>query len=928
MVEASVDRIRPVRIEDEMRTAYLDYAMSVIVARALPDVRDGMKPVQRRILYAMHGMGLRPGSSHKKCAAVVGEVLGKYHPHGDAPVYDALVRMAQDFSMRHPLVDGQGNFGSVDDDPPAAMRYTEARLARIAEAMLTDIDRETVDFRDNYDGSQREPSVLPARLPNLLANGASGIAVGMATNIPPHNLNELCDAITYLLDHADATVDELMQFVKGPDFPTAGIIMGTEGIQQAYHTGHGRVVVRGRTSIEDVERGGHQRIVINELPFQVNKATMVAKIATLMKEKKIDGISEIRDESDRDGMRVVVELQRNTMPEQVLNNLYKHTTLQNAFHVNMVALVDGQPRVLSLKPALQHFIDFRRTVVRRRAEYDLTRARERAHVLEGLRVALENLDAVIALIRASNDAEAARNGLMERFGLTEVQAQAILEMQLRRLAALERERIENEYQELTKTIGGLEGLLADPDQVLEVIKTETAELRKTFGQGRRTKISTEEARDYSMEELVARGDAVVTLSDRGYLKRLPIEAYRLQHRGGKGVRGQQTREGDAIQQLIVCETHDWLLFFTDRGRVYRERVFNIGEDLTRQTRGTPLQNLIAINAAEESVTAIVAISDLTVDQYIFMATRKGAVKRMALSQFANIRRNGIAAFDLKKGDSLLGARLADPDNTVIMVTRNGKAVHFELDEVRVRATRSAGGVRGIRLLDKDEVIGMDVAMPGAQLLVLTERGYGKRTLVDHFRTTGRGVQGVIALKIMDKTGPLAAAVVTAEDVEEIMVGSAKAMVYRTSIKEIRTLGRNTQGVQVMNKLAPDDQVISMSAFKERSWEEEEAPEPPKPAARKTAAKPAPKATKAADGGKATAAAKTAPKASAAPKAAKAPGSGKTTKPAASGKAPTAPKSAKASTDGRKPASAQLKMELPPDEPSPGKDGASGGRKKR
>ncbi|MCH7607110.1 MAG: DNA gyrase subunit A [Chloroflexi bacterium] len=947
MVEASVDRIRPVRIEDEMRTAYLDYAMSVIVARALPDVRDGMKPVQRRILYAMHGMGLRPGSSHKKCAAVVGEVLGKYHPHGDAPVYDALVRMAQDFSMRHPLVDGQGNFGSVDDDPPAAMRYTEARLARIAEAMLTDIDRETVDFRDNYDGSQREPSVLPARLPNLLANGASGIAVGMATNIPPHNLNELCDAITYLIDHADATVDELMQFVKGPDFPTAGIIMGTEGIEQAYHTGHGRVVVRGRTSIEDVERGGHQRIVISELPFQVNKATMVAKIATLMKEKKIEGISEIRDESDRDGMRVVVELQRNTMPEQVLNNLYKHTTLQNAFHVNMVALVDGQPRVLSLKPALQHFIDFRRTVVRRRAEYDLTRARERAHVLEGLRVALENLDAVIALIRASKDAEAARNGLMERFGLTEVQAQAILEMQLRRLAALERERIENEYQELTKTIGGLEGLLADPAEVLEVIKTETAELRKTFGQGRRTKISAEEARDYSMEELVARGDAVVTLSDRGYLKRLPIEAYRLQHRGGKGVRGQQTREGDAIQQLIVCETHDWLLFFTDRGRVYRERVFNIGEDLTRQTRGTPLQNLIAINAAEESVTAIVAISDLTVDQYIFMATRKGAVKRMALSQFANIRRNGLAAFDLKKGDALLGARLADPDNTVIMVTRNGKAVHFELDEVRVRATRSAGGVRGIRLLDKDEVIGMDVATPGAQLLVLTERGYGKRTLVDHFRTTGRGVQGVIALKIMDKTGPLAAAVVTAEDVEEIMVGSAKAMVYRTSIKEIRTLGRNTQGVQVMNKLAPDDQVISMSAFKERSWEEEEAPEPPKPAAGKTAAKPAPKATKAADGGKATTAAKsapkatkaadggkattaskTAPKASAAPKSAKATESGKTTKPAASPKAPTAPKSAKASTDGRKSASSQLKMELPPDEPASGKDGASGGRKKR
>ena len=831
MVLAGPGNIRVVHIEEEMRTAYLDYAMSVIVSRALPDVRDGMKPVQRRILYAMQGMGLRPGASHKKCAAVVGEVLGKYHPHGDAPVYDALVRMAQDFSLRHPLVDGQGNFGSVDDDPPAAMRYTEARLARIAEQMLVDIDRETVDFVDNYDGSHREPTVLPARLPNLLANGASGIAVGMATNIPPHNLRELCDAITYLVDHADATADDLIKFVQGPDFPTAGIIMGREGIEQAYHTGHGKIVVRGRAVIEDMERGAdRERIVITELPYQVNKATMVAKIATLSKDKKIDGISEVRDESDREGMRVVVELQRGTMAAQVLNNLYKHTALQSAFHANMVALVDGQPRVLSLKPALQHFIDFRRTVIRRRAEYDLSRARDRAHVLEGLRVALENLDAVIELIRGSKDADDARTGLMQQFGLTDVQAQAVLEMQLRRLAALERERIENEFQELQKTVAQLEGLLADPTRVLAVVKEEAAEPRKTFGEKRRTEISDEEARDYSMEELVAPGDAVVTLSDRGYLKRLPIEAYRLQRRGGKGVRGQATREGDAIQQLVVCGTHDWLLFFTDHGRVYRERVFNIGQDATRQTRGTPIQNLIAINASEETVTAVVAISDLTVDQYIVMATRKGEIKRMALSQFANIRSNGLAAFDLEKGDLLLGARLADPGMTVIMVTRNGKAVHFALDEVRVRATRSAGGVRGIRLIDDDELIGMDVATPGAQLLVLTERGYGKRTLVDHFRTTGRGVQGVIALKISDKSGPLAAAVVTGPDVEEIMVGSAKAMVYRTAIKEIRTLGRNTQGVQVMTKLAPGDQVISMSAFKERSWED--LPELPKVSARK------------------------------------------------------------------------------------------------
>jgi DNA gyrase subunit A len=819
MVQAS-ENIRPVQIEVEMRSAYLDYAMSVIVARALPDVRDGLKPVHRRILYAMQGMGLRPGSSYKKCAAVVGEVLGKYHPHGDSSVYDALVRMAQDFSMRHPLIDGQGNFGSVDDDPPAAMRYTEARLAAVSEQMLVDIDRDTVDFADNYDGSQREPLVLPARIPNLLVNGASGIAVGMATNIPPHNLREVCDAVAYLVDHPDATADELINFVKGPDFPTAAIIMGREGLLQAYHTGHGKIVVRARAAIEDMERGGNrQRIVVTELPFQVNKAAMVQKIAMLTKEKKLEGISEVRDESDREGLRVVVELVRGASPYVVLNNLYKHTAMQSAFHVNMVSLVDGQPRVLSLRSALQHFIEFRRNVVRRRIEHDLGRARERAHILDGLRIALENLDAVITLIRASADAEAARNGLMNQFGLTEAQAQAILEMQLRRLAALERERIETEFLDLQTRIAAFEALLADPTKILTVIKEELAGLRKTFGNDRRTEITDEEARDNSPEELIAHADAVVTMSDRGYLKRLPIELYRSQRRAGKGVRGQETREGDAIQELVVADTHDWLFFFTDRGRVYRERVFNVKEDATRQTRGTPIQNLIAINPAEEMVTAVVAIPNLEVDQYIVMATKRGEIKRMKLSQFANIRTNGLAAFDLEKGDFLLGARLADPDMSVIMITRNGKAVHFALDDVRVRATRGAGGVRGIRLLGDDEVVGMDVAIPGAQLLVLTERGYGKRTVVDHFRTTGRGVQGVIALKITDKTGPIAAAVITGPDVEEVMVGSAKAMVYRTAIKEIRTLGRVTQGVQVMTKLSSEDQVISMSAFKERDLDE-------------------------------------------------------------------------------------------------------------
>ena len=599
-------------------------------------MRDGLKPVHRRILYAMQGMGLRPNSAYKKSAGVVGEVLGKYHPHGDAPVYDALVRMAQDFSMRHMLVDGQGNFGSVDDDPPAAMRYTEARLASITEQMLADIDRDTVDFADNYDGSQQEPTVLPSKVPNLVVNGATGIAVGMTTNIPPHNLREVCDAIAYLIDHPEATIDELMNFVQAPDFPTAGIIMGREGIHQAFHTGRGKVMVRAQARIEDMERSGErQQIVVSELPYQVNKTTLVEKIATLTKEKRIEGISEVRDESDREGMRMVIELQRGAAPEQVLNNLYKHTTMQTAFHYNMLALVDGQPRVLSLKSALQHFIEFRRTVVRRRAEYDLRRARDRAHVLDGLRTALQNLDEIIALIRGSEDVEAARNGLMANYGLTEIQAQAILDMQLRRLAALERERIENEYQELQRRIAGLQALLDDPAKVLTVIKEETIELRKEFGEDRRTEVWDEEAQDFSMEELTPHADVVLTLSDRGYIKRLPIEAYRLQRRGGKGVRGQETREGDAIQQLVVADTHEWLLFFTNSGRVYRERVFNIREDSSRQTRGTPVQNIINIDP-DEQVTALVSIVDPQADKYIVMATRKGEVKRMHLSQFSNI----------------------------------------------------------------------------------------------------------------------------------------------------------------------------------------------------------------------------------------------------------------------------------------------------
>ena len=816
MVITGQGNIRPVRIEEEMRSAYLDYAMSVIVSRALPDVRDGLKPVHRRILYAMQEMGLRPTAAYKKSAAVVGEVLGKYHPHGDVPVYDTLVRMAQDFSLRYPLVQGQGNFGSVDDDPPAAMRYTEVRLAAIAEEMLTDIDSNTVDFVNNYDGSHREPTVLPSRLPNLLVNGSSGIAVGMTTSIPPHNLGEVCDAINHLLAHPDASIDDLLGFVRGPDFPTAGVIMGREGIYEAYHTGRGRIVVRARASVEDMDRGGNrQQIVVAELPYQVNKAALVEKIATLMKEKKLDGISEIRDESDREGLRVVMELQRTASPEQVLNNLYKHTAMQSAFYVHMLALVDGQPRVLNLRSVLVHYIDFRRTVVRRRAEFDLGKARDRAHVLEGLRVALQFLDEVIALIRNAQDAEAARQGLVAQFGLTEVQAQAILDMQLRRLAALERRRIEDEYQSLQRRIADLEALLADPAKVSGVVREETQGLRKKFADDRRTELSDMEASSYTQEDLIPHADAVITLSDRGYIKRLPIEAYRTQHRGGKGVRGQETREGDAIQQLVVADTHDWLLFFTSRGRVYRERVFNVRQDATRQTRGVPVQQLINLNTStDERVNAVVAISGLNLDKYIVMATRLGEVKRMHIGQFANIRSNGLVAMDLEPGDQMLVARLADPGMSVIMATRNGKGVQFPLEEISLRMGRAAGGVRGIRLLGADEVIATDVAWPDANLLLLTERGYGKRTGVKQFRVTGRNVQGVIALRITEKTGPLAAAVVTGSDVEEVMVGSAKAMVFRTNINEIQTIGRVTQGVKVMTKLQDDDRVISISAFKE------------------------------------------------------------------------------------------------------------------
>ena len=828
--------IRPVRIEEELRSSYIDYAMSVIVARALPDVRDGLKPVQRRILYAMDELAMRPNSPHKKSARLVGEVLGKYHPHGDSPVYEAMVRMAQDFSLRYPLVDGQGNFGSVDNDPPAAMRYTEARLAATAEELLADLDRDTVDFVSNFDDSLREPTVLPARLPNLLVNGATGIAVGMATSIPPHNLKEVCDAIFYLIDHpgpqgdnldpvqleeARAELDEeLMKIVKGPDFPTRGIIMAgsdREGIREAYTTGRGRVLVRGRAEVQPLSKTGRYRIVISEIPYQVNKATLVEKIAHLARDRKIDGITDVRDESDRRGMRVVVELRGSADPEFVLSNLYEHTSLQSAFNVNMLALVEGQPQVLTLQQILRHYIDFRVRVVTRRAQFDLRRARERAHILEGLRIAISSLDEVIATIRAANDAEAARQALIETFQLTHEQAQAILDMQLRRLTALDRQRLEEEYQELQGTIGRLETLLADPQNVLAEVKRETQEHQKKFGDPRRTEILDEEARRLTREESVAHADMVVTLSRNNYIKRVLMTTYRLQHRGGKGIKGMtKTREDDVVQHMLVSDTHDTLLFFTDRGKVYPLKVYDTSTEASRTSRGTPLVNLIPTLSPGERVTSLVALPELRQDSFLVLATRLGEIKRVPLERFAAIRSNGIIAMDLEPGDELIAARPASEYAEVIVLTRGGMSVCFPVSQLRVRS-RVAGGVRAIRLKSGDTVVSMDVLVTQGRLLVVSQNGFGKLTKLDAFRRQGRGGSGVIAFKINDRTGPVAAAQVVMGN-EDLFIASAKAQVERASLSQVNTLGRYARGVWIM-RLGEEDQITSVATLAPSSGQE-------------------------------------------------------------------------------------------------------------
>jgi DNA gyrase subunit A len=808
-------KTRPVNIEEEMSSSYLDYAMSVIVARALPDVRDGLKPVQRRILYAMSDMGLAANSPHKKSARIVGEVLGKYHPHGDAPVYEAMVRLAQDFSMRYPLISGQGNFGSIDNDPPAAMRYTEARLALIAEQMLVDIDKDTVNFMPNFDDSLKEPLVLPTQLPNLLINGSAGIAVGMATSIPPHNLSEVCDAIAYLIENPEATVDELTQFIKGPDFPTAGIIRGGEGIKNAYATGRGKVVVQAKAMIGDAGGGGKQQIVVTELPYQTNKAALVERIAELVKNKKVDGISGLRDESDRQGMRIVIELKRESQPEQVLNNLFKHTAMQSAFFVNMLALVDGQPRVISLREALQYYIDFRHQVITRRSKFELKQAKARAHILEGLKIALQNIDKIIATIKKSATAEAARKALMEGFGLSQLQAQAILDMQLRRLANLERKKIADEYAELVKTIAYLEDLLANPKRILLLIREEVSQLKENFGDERRTEISEEEITEFREEDLIPHQRVVVTLSKRGFVKRVAARNYRSQHRGGRGIIGMVTREADAVRLLVVADTHDHLLFFTNRGRVFYLKCHEIPADSSRIAKGTAVINLFSV-ADDEWVTAMVALPAFEKGSYLVMATRLGEVKKTTADRFAAVRSSGLIAMDLEKGDELVAARFATDKNDMLLVTQEGQAIRFAVKDLRA-ASRTSGGVRGIRLSSSDQVVALDIIRPQSYVLVVTSGGFGKLTPVTAYPKQHRAGGGVRTFKLVEKRGKVAAAAVVSLS-QQLMIISAEGIVEQTPVKEkdpkqrsISIQGRSTQGVKIQ-ELGPGDRVVAIASF--------------------------------------------------------------------------------------------------------------------
>jgi len=845
--------VKPINIEDEMRNSYLDYAMSVIVSRALPDVRDGLKPVQRRILHAMNEMGISSNSSYKKSARIVGEVLGKFHPHGDQSVYDAMVRLAQDFSMRYMLIDGQGNFGSMDNDPAAAMRYTEARLGAIAGEMLVDIEKDTVDFSPNFDESLNEPTVLPSRIPNLLLNGCSGIAVGMATAIPPHNLSELCDGIAFLIENPNATVEELTEYIKGPDFPTGGIILGTEGINNAYTMGHGRIAVRARTQIEEMSKAGRFLIAVTELPYQTNKASLIERIAELVKDKKLTGISDLRDESDRQGMRIVIELKKEAQPQMVLNSLYKFTSMQSAFYANMLALVDGQPRVLSLKTALQQYIKFRHEVIVRRSQFDLKKTQDRAHILEGLKIALDHLTEIIAAIRGSASVEDARSNLMSRFFLSQPQAQAILDMQLRRLAALERKKINDEFDELLKRISYLENLLDNPQKIYFLIKDDIIELKDKFGDKRRSEISQEEAKDFHIEDLIPHEMMVVTLSNRGYIKRLASDTYKLQHRGGRGVTGQTTREADVINHMLVTDTHDSLLFFTNRGKVFHLKCYQVNQDASRTSRGVPVINLISIDQSEK-VTALLSVADWQAHEFLLIATKKGEIKRMDLSKFAAVRSNGLIAMDLELGDELMSAELANTADQVILATRNTRSIRFTIPSVPLR-TRTSGGVRGVKLGPGDELIGMSIIRPKVvtedgieepekSLLVVSDNGYGKLTRIDRYRLQARGGVGVKTFRATEKTGKLVASHMVFPG-QDVMLISTGGIVNHVPLEELSIRSRLTRGSNIM-KLGKGDSVASIACFEgldDQPPKQPKAKPKAKPSASKAKKEPKQKAEK-------------------------------------------------------------------------------------
>ncbi|WP_072263804.1 DNA gyrase subunit A [Candidatus Kryptobacter tengchongensis] len=798
------EKIQPVEIEEEIKYSYLDYAMSVIVSRALPDVRDGLKPVQRRVLYTMYELGLLHNRPYKKCARIVGETLGKYHPHGDAAVYDTLVRLAQDFTMRYPLVDGQGNFGSIDGDSPAAMRYTEARLSAIAEEMLQDIDKNTVDFRPNFDETLKEPEVLPTILPNLLVNGSSGIAVGMATNIPPHNLSEIVDGLIALLKNPDLTVDKLMKYIKGPDFPTGGIIVGLSGIKEAYTTGRGRIIVRAKANIENYK--GRSRIVITEIPYQVNKASLIEKIAELVQNKKIEDISDIRDESDKDGMRIVIELRRDAQPEVVLNNLYKHTNLQSTFGVIMLALVNGVPRILNLKEMMMEFINFRLNVIVRRTKFELEDAEKRAHILEGYKIALDNIDEIVELIKKSKDPDTAKVNLMKKFKLTEIQAKAILDMRLQRLTGLERSKIEAEYKETIKLIEKLKSVLRSKELQKELIKDELLKLKEKYGDERRTQI-IEGEEDFSVEDLIAQEDVVITITHNGFIKRYPVSGYRRQNRGGRGITATATREDDFVEHMFVASTHHYIIFFTDKGKAYWLKVHEIPEG-SRTSRGKSISYLVN-KEPDEKITAFVAVREFNENLFVTMVTKMGYVKKVPLMEFSNPRRVGIIAINLNRGDRLVDARLTDGTQDLIIGTKKGIAIRFNEKDIRPMG-RQATGVRGIKLEKDDEVIGMiAVKRQGATILVVTENGFGKRSDLNDYRVTHRGGKGIIAVKVNERTGNMVA-IKEVLDNDDIMIVTAKGYLIRHHVKDIRVMGRQAQGVKLI-KLNHGDIIASVAS---------------------------------------------------------------------------------------------------------------------